>query len=99
MFQRGFAFAAGQHACDLMHTIAATHLFDGGFDRPIFRFAFRDNILLVGPGCDLRQMGDDYDLRGLSEFRQSCAKFHRGFATDTRIDLIENERAVSRETV
>ena len=37
-------------------------------------------------------MGDDYDLRGLSEFRQSCAKFHRGFATDTRIDLIENER-------
>ena len=38
------------------------------------------------------QMGDDNDLRGLSEFRQSRAKLHRGFATDACVDLVENER-------
>ena len=38
------------------------------------------------------QMGDDYDLRGLSEFRQSRTKFHRGFAADACVDLVENER-------
>jgi hypothetical protein len=45
----------------------------------------------VGMGSDLGQVGDDDDLAVPGELRQASPDGEGGAATDTRVDLVEDE--------
>src|SRR5699024_3329555 len=44
----------------------------------------------IGPGRDLRQVGDDDDLGVAGEFGQAAADLDGGLASDSGVDLVED---------
>ena len=48
--------------------------------------------MLVGPGRDLRQVGDDQHLMPLRHFRQRRADLRADLAADPLIHLVEDQR-------
>src|SRR4051794_20909260 len=80
----------GEHAGELLEPIGTRDV-DHRCRRtaPILRLA--DDKVMVGERSDLRQMGDDDDLRGARERGKASADLDRGLAAYTGVDLVEYE--------
>src|SRR5699024_5571796 len=49
-----------------------------------------DGYVRIGPGRDLRQVGDDDDLGVAGEFGQAAAALDGGLASDSGVDRVED---------
>ena len=71
---------------------------DGGDHAQIVVIGIRrllgDHELRVRPRSDLRQVGDDDDLRAAGQPCQTFAQFDRGLATHAGVNLVEDEGLV-----
>ena len=91
MAARRLTLAVAQHARDLEHAILPVNHPDVARGHPA-PCLLRDDEVLIGPGGDLREMGDDQHLMPLGDFGQGSADLRADFATDPLVDLVEDER-------
>lgn len=90
MGKRGFINAPRKHAGNFRNTLFSRQHSDisGKFGR----FMLFDKIMGVSHYRNLRQMRDHDELMRLRQVFQHSRQRERGLASNTRIDLVKNER-------
>src|SRR5260370_41014341 len=89
MFPRSLRqFGSRQHARHLFSTFFARNLANGSL-RPPSSFTLLDNVMMIGKGCDLRQVGDAKHLIAFGERLQFLPHSLGRAAPDTGINLVE----------
>src|SRR6266403_2718623 len=83
-----------QHARHFFGSLFAGDLANGSL-RPPSSFTLLDNVMMVGERCDLRQVGNAEHLIAFGERLQFLPHGLGGAPSDTGIDLVEDQRALS----
>jgi len=90
MLPRSFSqLSSRQHARHFLGALFAGNLPNGGL-RAARSFALLDQVVMIGKGCDLRQVGDAKHLIALRERLQFFPDGLGGAASDPGINLVEN---------
>src|SRR5260370_36023994 len=86
MFPRSLRqFGSRQHARHLFSAFFARNLANGSL-RPPSSFTLLDNVMMVGKGCDLRQVGNAEHLIAFGESLQFFPYGLGGAASDANIN-------------
>src|SRR4051794_35883651 len=96
MFQRRIGqFRAAQHSRNLFRTLLATDLADRS-PSPATHFLFRNQVMMIGEGCDLRQVSDANNLMHTCQFLQLLSYSFGSTAAYASVDFVKNQSALCR---
>src|SRR2546423_5298650 len=90
-------FGATQHSRNLFRALLALDLADRS-PSPATHFLFRNQVMMIGEGCDLRQVSDANNLMHARQFLQLLSYSFGSTASNAGVDFVKHQRPLGRTT-